>query len=372
MRMNKKAASGIQSAVCFFSAISLAGCCTCTAPDKHDLVIEELKSIRSSLELITEKLSEQEANREKVRSFSSRFGSPSDRGVNIEKLADITLPDHPSPEEVKTYIQEIMSASEGQRGVSRRDPQIALYAEVGSENLPLLIESLSHGSGRGMNGFHIRYAIMDLADEQHKPLILDSLPKSHSLVEVVLEKGWEKDARDILLAEFRTEQQLPTKWIEATALLNDPESYPLLREYFIKGDRRSSTYNAIRNLPIEDMPGAVANAWKESRYEHEYEQQRMAMIALEFGHIDALELLVDALISPSDSTSSSFMKKQMRFAVLKATGFIGSNEELAKWLATNKERLQFDMETKKFVIKKESEQKTVPKKPDPARETPAD
>ena len=353
MRIHKNLINGIQGVVCLGLALSLAGCSPTS--NQQNLVLEELKGIRSSLEVITEKLSEQEANRQKLLSFSSRFSSSSGREINVDKLADIKLPSNPTTEDVKKYIQEIKSASVGQRGYSSRDPQIALYAEVGQENLPLLIDSLSRGESNTMHDYHMIPAIVQLVDDAHKSLILDSLSKHQSLVKVVLEKGWEVDARDILLAELNPGQRLSTDWIKATALLNDPESYPSLRDHFIKAGSRSSTYKSIKNLPIENMPAAVAEAWEESQYEHEYERQRMAVIAVEYGRVDALEFLVDALITPSDSTSSNYMKKEMRFAVLKAIDSKGSNEELAEWLEANKDHLQFDMGSKKFVVKQEAE-----------------
>ena len=353
MRINKHLINGIQGTVYFWLALNLAGCSTTS--NQQNLVLEELKGIHSSLEVITEKLSEQEASRQKLISFSSKFGSSTGREVNVDKLIDITLPNNPTSEDVKKYIQKIRTASIGQRGYSARDPQVALYAEVGQKNLPHLIDSLSRGDSHTMHDYHIIFAITQLVDDAHKSLILDSLSRHPSLVKVVLEKGWEVDAREILLTELKTEQRLSTDWVKATAMLNDPESYPFLRDHFIKAGNRSQTYDAIKNLPLEDMTGAVAEAWEGSQYEHEYERQRMAVIAVEYGRVDALGFLVDALITPPDSNASNYMRKEMRFALLKTTDFRGSNEEFKEWFETNQDHLRFDQESKIFVISQEVE-----------------
>lgn len=224
------------------------------------LILEELKGMRASLDRMAEELSElrlAEKARKSAQCLSVGQAAFIARGPDIANLADLTLSDNPNPDEVKMYILDIVNASPGQNAFSSRDPQVELLTQIGQKNLPLLIEVLSYVVGL-KNDFYIKQAIVNLADENSKSMILGVLPIHQDLIEVVIRHGWEEDAKDILLTELKnTEQDLPSGWIQAVASLNDPESYPLLRDYFINGPNSSSTYKSIKHLPIKDMDEAV-------------------------------------------------------------------------------------------------------------------
>ncbi len=323
--------------------------------DDTRLMLNELREIRSLLNRIADELSEIRSENEKrkaVQQLSADAAFYSRQGPDIAKLADLTLPDDASPDEVKKYILDIIASSQGQKTFSDRDPQVAMLTKVGPQNLPLLIEALSYSMS--MNSFHIERAIINLADESNKSLILDSLPIHHNLVKTVIQNGWEVDAREILLTELKIPgQYLPIEWISAVASLNDSESYKLLRDYFINGMNRSWTYKTIQHLPIENMPGAVEDAWHRSQHEHGYNRISMAAIAVKYGHLDALEALVESLTS--ETHDGYWIAQEARPAVLRHTSFTGSNEELKNWFLANRSLLRFDPDKKKFVVDKKVE-----------------
>ncbi|MFC1494385.1 hypothetical protein ACFL6W_03805 [Thermodesulfobacteriota bacterium] len=319
------------------------------------LILNELKEIRSALNRIADELSEIRSENEKrkaVQRLSVNTPQFTRLGPDIEKLADITLPDDASPDEVEKYILAIIAASQGQNSFSSRDPQVAMLTNVGKKNLPLLIKALPYS--RSTTSIHIEGAIVNLADENSKPLILDSLPIYPNLVKAVVQNGWVADARDILLAELKNPgQYLPMEWISAVASLNDMESYPLLRKYFINSRNRSMTYKTIQYLPIENMPEAVAEAWSRSMYEPGYSRISMAAIAVKYGHLDALEALIESLTS--QTPDNYYIAQEARPAIFQHTEFRGSNAELIEWFQANRSFLRFDPEEKKFKIDKEVE-----------------
>ena len=140
------------------------------------------------------------------------------------------------------------------------------------------------------------------------------------------------------------------EWCTAVANLNDPETYPLLRNYFIEGPNGNTTYNSIKHLPIEDMPGAVAEAWERCKYGDSFGVYQMAIIALEYGHIDALAVLIETLTSGTKKPYHDHVIRDIRPALLMHVDFRGSNEELAQWFEKNRDNLRFDKEAKKFVV----------------------
>ena len=333
----------------FLSTISYADD---SSTNDTKLILNELREIRASLNRIADELAEARAEIEKQKSLQplSTDINPFDnsQGPDINKLADLTISDNAGPDEIKRYILSIIAASQGQNTFSDRDPQVAMLTKVGKKNLPMLIDAISFS--RSMNhNYHIERAIINLADESNKSLILKSLPVHHDLVRAVIQKGWESDARDILFAELKNPgQYLPTEWIRAVANLNDRESYPLLRDYFINGTNRAWTYKTIQHLPIENMPEAVEEAWNRSKYEHGYNRISMATIAIGYGNLDALEALVNSLTS--ETHDSYWVNQDARPAVLQYTNFTGSNAELKDWFQNNRSFLRFDPEQKKFVI----------------------
>ena len=182
----------------------------------NQAVLEELRAIRTSLDQIVkelEQLRKKDAARTDLSDQSTDWTPHSGNVADLEKLNKIELPHNSSPEQVRDYIREIVFASRGQNTFSSRDPQIAMLIKVGRENLPLLIETLSLSSGP-MNDYHIIRAIVILADDDSKSLILEALPIHHDLITAIVENGWEEDARNTLLAELKNiGQYLPLEGV---------------------------------------------------------------------------------------------------------------------------------------------------------------
>ncbi len=348
MQTNKNYILNLPILACILIAVTFTGCST-FSPDL-DPVLEELKGIRASLDQLNQNFTKQAEKREKVLSLSNNQSSFNNRGSNVEKLLGINLPDDPTTKDVKLYIQKIKTATKGQRSYSHNDPQVSLYLEVGKKHVPELINALSIGSNHSSANYHLLPAIEKLMSESDKAILLESLSKHPSLIRIITNNGWEEDARDTLLLSLKKESRLSTDWIRAVAALREPESYPLLRHYFISAVSRYQTYDVIKDLPIEDLKGAVNEAWIEGRYGHEYSRQRLADIAVTYGNLEALEYLIHALNFPTSNSSYARLNTTSRFIVLGLLDTKRSNEELATWFATNKEQIVFDSANSRFVI----------------------
>jgi len=320
------------------------------ANDIGPALLEEVRLMRVAMEQIADDVAKLRESESQPAALASTWGnnySFRPQGPDIQKLAEIKLPDLADRDQVKKYILSVMEASLGQSTWSSQDPQVMMLMKVGSKNVPTLIDALSLADN--MSGYHVKQVINRLADEKSKDLILATLPIYHDLVEVVIQHGWEKDVKQTLIDEIESPGgRLPTEWITAIANLNDPETYPLLRNYFINGPNRYWTYKEIKNLPIENMQGAVAEAWERSRFDDSCNRQYMAIAALPYGHMDALSALIDILTS--GESGDQWMSNEIRPAIFQVIDFRGSNAELAKWFSTHRDHLRFDTESKKYVI----------------------
>lgn len=268
-----------------------------------------------------------------------RSHSRDKEGPDEEALSKITLPENPTKQQVRSYVQAILTVSSGQRRYSTKDPQVAMLEKVGSENLEILIEA------DRIHGCYIQAAIKHLAGPEHKDLILKHLNRHHGLVEIVLEKGWVSEARGTLIEKLKTGRYLPIAWIKVVATFKDPTTYDDLKDYLINGNNRNSTYNAIKNLPGIDLADAVEKAWKRVKYKSDYELFSMVPAALDYGYLDALEMAVESL---GTDESSCYNFREVRKTLKKHVDIIGTDKDIVEWYKKNKGSISFNPETRMF------------------------
>jgi hypothetical protein len=258
---------------------------------------------------------------------------------NLEKLAQIKLPENPTRTQVKEYIRNILSVSATQSSCSVNDPQVDMLTKIGPENLDLLVPLAGNPSHYEVT------AIQFMVRPEHKDLILNNLQEMPSLAGVVLAAGWQRDARDILLDMLRGKNYVEMSIVKAVAALEDPETYPLLLDYFVNGAYPLYTYNTIKNLPGIDLAEAFQTVWEKALSENGKELLLLVDSALERGIQDALRVATEAL---NDEGVPDYRKKHLRTSFEKYTGIGGTDEQLRKWYLANKGALHFDLETKMF------------------------
>jgi len=341
----------------FASVLSLllvSGCATSSQQTKlaeqQALLATQVQKLQTTVENLNKDLDTfQKMNSSSSGSFRSKAAASSNDPV-LERIAKIEMPAERSTENLKNYVNEIVVASQGQRSFSSRDPQIAMLARVGADNLNLLIDAMPIGSSGSYN-YPLEQAIKLLVNDQHKALILKALPTRQRLVSIVVDQGWEQDARDILISELKesTSNQLSTEWFKAAASLQDPVTYDALTNYFSKSMNAAYLYPYISMLPGIQLDDAVAAAWARVKtMESASFTASMAAIAISYGHQDAADSLIDLLKNPPDRMSSSI---NPRLTLLMHLDTSGSNEEIIAWYEKNKDNLVFDPASKKFKAK---------------------
>ena len=286
---------------------------------------------------------------------------------------ELKLPENPTKEQVREYVRPILQAwSRRPDRYSSGEPYYRLLLKVGPENVDVLLEEagpLLEAAPLPSEGYHYSASDLDVhfvefleqvVTDEHKKMILDLLPDIPQLIDLVRWQGWLPDAKEVLVAKLRAHPDyLPSDWIEAVASFRDPETYEGLKAYFVNVSGRSPTstylirchtYELIHDLPGIDLGDAVAEAWEKAKREGEWEMVAMAQAAIEFGHIDALEYVVNDLISPR-SKLRAYETHDIREVVLRHIDFRGTNEEIRSWFQANKERLVFDPATRKFRVR---------------------
>jgi len=260
---------------------------------------------------------------------------------NMEKLSALKLSPNASRAEVKDYIRKIHEISSDQSRSSWDDPQVGMLAAVGPENLDLLLEGAERHDSYSVQ------AIKRIAGEEHKELILKYLSVLPRLAGVVVNFGWQEDARDILLAGLQTDGYLPSEWVSVVAGFEDPETYSALIGYFVNGRSRAQTYRIIKNLPGIELNGAVPKVWAKTKYSsNAYECRSMIPVAMEHGILDALGAAGKLLLGNEDN--SERYQEKARTAIQRHVGEFETDGAFVAWLNANKGTIRFDPETKMF------------------------
>ena len=266
------------------------------------------------------------------------------------------LPENPSREDAEQYVQQldatlVFSMYDGASWAldGRKDPETALYAEIGSEYLDLLIPKNSEMRNRISNNYKI-WALEKLAQPEHKQLILSHLKREPNLVQVIMKFDWEKDAKDTLITELQYRTNLPREWIEAVTNLNDPDTYPPLITYFTHCYDKTWVYGHIKNLPGIDLDSAVNQIWDVAKYEDPSKMECNSVIrmAMEHGKVDALYLAGQALKNGNDIVSWHI--NDIRKAIKIHVGKFETDDAFRKWVSDNQDNILFDLETKMFVV----------------------
>jgi len=270
--------------------------------------------------------------------------------TNSIALGKITLPANPTREQTAEYIQKIVNISRGQQSFSSNDPQITMLERVGNKNIDLLLKYYYNST------FYIYNAIQNMVTKDDKELILNALKEKHSLIGIVLRMGWEEDAKSLIVQGLKTNRNiLPPQWIEAAASFKDPKTYPDLLECFINSRHCIFTYNAIKKLPGIELEDAVAKMWDKKRLSNlSWEKDDAAIVAVEWGHLDALTYLINRLKQPQ---LNQHISGEIQNAIWQMTEQSGSPEELDKWFKENGNNLTFDKKTGKYVVKKAGDAK---------------
>ncbi len=265
---------------------------------------------------------------------------------DLEALAQIRLPVDADKAQVREYIQRILAVSRNQRTYLRNDPQVGKLTAVGASNAELLVEATDDNVPLGE---YPAWALENVATEEHKALILENLRRKHRLATVVLAKGWQREAREILVEGLRGYTgYMPDEWLRALAALRDPTTYEVLTDYLVRGWNRFSTYQILVGLPGLNLDRPLQQAWEQSRGAgtNAWELGYLAAPVLATGYLPALEYAVETLEDNAGVPTTGYNARNL---VLRYTEASGSNDELRSWFKSNRRKLRFDPERRKFV-----------------------
>jgi hypothetical protein len=259
-------------------------------------------------------------------------------------LEKIVLPPNANRQQTSDYINAILVASRRQERFTDQDPEIEMLKQVGAQNVDLLIQMAGDN-----HNYYLNRVINDLAQPDHKEMVLAALATNHDLIETVFKHRWQKDAEPTLLAGLAdpTEDRNQA-WVGALASLHDPATYPALANYFI-AHPHGGFFRAIQTLPPPfDLAGTVDQAWKKYPDSSSWQVRELLQPAAQFGEPGVLDAAVKIL---QNKSANDFSRQAARRVLRNDTPATGATDaDLIDWMAAHESALSFDRQAKKFVL----------------------
>ena len=317
------------------------------APAASDAELkQQVSALEAEVSLLTRKL-DQLTTRPQEQ-LQSAPPSAAEHMEAFTALKGIRLGKSPTRDQVAEYVQRIMRVTRSQNSYSGSDPHIEMLAQVGPKHLDVLLAN-------GDESFYVPAAVAIVATEAQKQQVIAALPKFPELITAITKRGWQTDAKPTLIAELRKDlYYLPPKWIEAVAEFRDPETYPLLRRYLVKGLNPGSTYDALCSLNV-DLDEWVAEAWRRRQLSANWSVQAMTddnwsgleFAAAQHGQPDALARLFEVVRNPK---GEDWRLREALAVVARVTEARGSHEQLVAWYESAKQQLLWDPQQRKYTI----------------------
>ena len=258
------------------------------------------------------------------------------------ELKEIKLPANANKKQTEEYINGILVISKKQNYFTSSDIQIFMLKKIDHKYLTILIKRMDNLNDGRL--FHLRAAISSLVKLSDKKMILEKLSKSPGLIHVIMKFNWSKDAKKIIFKKLEDPNNyLHPNWMACAAKVAIPADYEILINYFIENNNKQDLYNIIKKLPGIKLDRAVETTWRASEWGSQDDRKQCALIASEYGYVNALETLVKML---NDSTWEVLASR--KFTLL--TGKTGSKKQIKKWFNANKNKLVFDKKTRHYVI----------------------
>lgn len=213
-------------------------------------------------------------------------------------------------------------------------------AAIDRSSLDLLLMNLSDEQ----IGAACRQRIQKIATEADKATIVKWLDADHMLIDVVQNRGWERDAKAVLLKGLAEHPQwLPNGWAYSVAMLRDPNSYEDLKWYFLHGAYPGLTYYAINEIPLQLDSDMIRKAWEGDRDKTDFHAW-LVVAFLDYGMLEGLDYAVEHLSHPWT------VRPSPRELMLTYTDARGTDDQLRAWFQQNRDHLKFDKATRKFHV----------------------
>ena len=276
------------------------------------------------------------------------------REPTIKRTPDeIVLPANPSPKQVMSYIDELLTAFKGKKDPAD-DGLVQKLVHVGPDNITMLARM-----GRDYQGVRqdVGKAILELSGKEHKHQVIEQVEHYPVLLETVNRHGWQKEAREVLRRLYfsfdaYTDTEHLKQWATAVMHSDEPGLYRLLEKAVRKDNGSLIRHIAYQKRPPQyDITPAVKLFWEQRRYDRGENLVRYLIIPIAFGVTDALDTAFMLIENPclSDKYREYVWKIINMYLEIKPK-LKNDRQSLVRWYRQNKDRLQYDPKNRKYSV----------------------
>lgn len=260
------------------------------------------------------------------------------------ELDGFVLPDNPAETDVKKFLSTFQFPLAG-GNFSSDDPAVEQIRSLSKTHMDVLLDYYGDVP-------YVAWGLKDRITEDHREAVLNRLAAQPNLAEVVLQMGWQEEAKDTIVALLQSPPlNLPTSATLVGATYKDPDLYDELLYQLRSSHNRARIYDAIKDLPDLSeikLDEAVKAAWANAQsLESEFMTLQFAPIAAKHGIRGALE----ESITQGLNSEHFYLQKITRDGLKDILTFQGSDRDLIEWYEANSDRLIFNPRTQTWVVK---------------------
>ena len=261
-----------------------------------------------------------------------------------EAIARAVLPDNPTVEQLEAYLGTVLDNGPDHWDDTLLQAFTQKFRAAGTKGLPALLRRLPLDSNLE---YYVPSLVSQLVTRAQLAELRSALERDSELVRVFMEKHWEADARDVLVAKLRDHRQpLPPEALRIAAGARDPATYADLRWHFVRlRYGQDEVLTALEQCPGFDTAGAVREAWRWAQLGLTSGDD-FATAAAKLGLPEALNR---AVLNLEGSRDESRQRRDLpQLAAL--TGYSGPADKALTWLSANLAQFRFDAARQRYAL----------------------
>lgn len=262
-----------------------------------------------------------------------------------ETIASAALPANPTPAQTEAYVDTLLDCAPEYLNQPLQDALRKKLAAIGTNGLPALLRRLP--LPENLEDSAVLHVVEQLATREHLDELRSALGRDDRVIRVFVNKRWEADARDVLLARLPDHRRpMIADALRVAAEARDPKTYANLRWHFVRLDwGHDRVLAALEQCPGFDTAAATREAWERVRLGLSNDDT-LAPAAAKLGLPEALHRAVIDLENTQDKPRRE--REVPQLAAL--TGYTGPSDKALAWLGANLARFRFDETRQHYIL----------------------
>ncbi len=280
-------------------------------------------------------------------SYGMDINRQNERFADAQAIDRASLPANFTDQQLEAYLDQIILNLSQDWNWQIRDTTRQKLQAIGAHGLPALLRRLP--LEWSVENEMILPVVTNLVTREQLPDLRAALQRDDQVADVFISKGWEADARDVLVARLSDHRQpMTSSALRIAAGARDPATYGDLRWQFVHLNYgHDQVIEALEQCPGFDAAGAVRDAWLNVRL-GVTSGPGLAFLAARQGLPDALNTAIVTAQQTQDNSESEQRRHLSELAAL--TGYMGDTNNILSWVVNNRDRLHYDPAQQRYLL----------------------